>query len=654
MRYFRLFLIVIFLNGIAFGQYNRHLIKLTDKTGTPHQIQQPQSFLTERSIQRRIRYDIAIDSSDLPISPNYLNQLQQINGVQILAKSKWNNEVAIQVENDLILQNIRQLPFVVNSRPVASRISSTTGNEKWNDFVNTSYIPQRYERNLDAPLNYGSTSKQINIHRGDFLHQRGFTGDSMSIAVMDAGFFNYDQLFVFDSLRTRQQIYDVWDFVEQHNQVAEDHQHGTHCLGILAADAPGQMIGSAPHARYQLYRTEDIRSEYPIEEFYLLCALERADSIGVDLCSISLGYNTFDIPAFDYGYLDMNGNTSISSRAVNMAAQKGMMPVVAVGNEGGRPWRFLLTPGDADECLSVGAVDSLGNRAYFSSHGPSSDGQIKPALMSLGEAAIIPNEFSGLPQYGSGTSYACPNLAGLTACLWQAFPELNHPTIQQALQNNASQAEQPDSLKGYGIPDMKKAFVWLQKNTSVQQARFDSCKGLISLNIKAGQQTQVRLERRLEDESSFYPVKQWILDGPHQWNRVIYADDLAGTNLNRIEYRFNVQLAQDTAYFLSVQSITPSDCRIILPAQNNWNVYPNPVTQKIRIKLERKTSGVIHLILRDARGLKVWSTSINTIPGTDILQLDLSNYPSGVYWMSLEESNKLVETKKILKINSGF
>jgi serine protease AprX len=640
---------IIGLTGI--GQHSRHLIQLKNKAGSPHQIQQPETFLTERSIERKNRHGIVIDSSDLPLSPNYINQLRQINGVQILALSKWTNQVAIRVSDFSVLQTVQQLPFVSNSRPVAARSTDNRRSNKWTDTIFLAPIFNQLQRTNNEPTDYGMSVEQIKIHRGDFLHKHGFKGDSMSVAVLDAGFFNHDQLPVFDSMRARQQIHDVWDFVEQNNRVSEDHPHGTHCLGILGANAPGQMVGSAPHSRYQLYRTEDIRSEFPIEEFYLLAALERADSIGVDVCSISLGYNTFDDPSFDYSYADLNGQTSISARAVNMAAKKGMLPVVAVGNEGARPWRFLLTPGDADEALSVGAVDSFGNRAYFSSHGPSSDGEIKPTLMSLGESAVIPNEFTGFPQYGSGTSFACPNLAGLAACLWQAFPELNRNQIQSALIESGSQFNQPDSLYGYGIPDMKKAFVSIQQKTAIQSAQFDNCRGEIKLKIKVGSPSSIILERRLEDESTFYRLRRWNFSTTFQWQDLTHTDDLAGTNYSHIDYRFRLEMPEDTSYQLPLQTITPTDCRVVMPSKNDWTIYPNPANQRLRIKLERTNSASLRFMLFDSKGSLMWNKSIYAFAGTDIQSIDLSTLPTGLYHLRMYENGKQVQSKSFLKVN---
>jgi hypothetical protein len=271
--------------------------------------------------------------------------------------------------------------------------------------------------------------------------------------------------------------------------------------------------------------------------------------------------------------------------------------------------------------------------------------------MSLGEATVIPNEFTGFPQYGSGTSYACPNMAGLAACLWQAFPELNRSKIQLTLQKSGSQFSQPDSLNGYGIPDMKKAFVLLQQETAIQSTRFDNCRGEVTLKIKAGSPNSIILERRLEDESTFYRLRRWNLSTPFQWQDLTHTDDLAGTNYSRIEYRFRIELPEDTTYQLPVQAIAPVDCRVVMPSKNDWSIYPNPANQRLRVKLERTTSAALRLMLYDSKGSLIWNKSIYAFPGTDIQNIDLSGFQTGLYYLRMFENGKQVQSKSFLKIN---
>ena len=216
-------------------------------------------------------------------------------------------------------------------------------------------------------------------------------------------------------------------------------------------------MAAQPKANFYLYRTEDVSSESPVEEQYWAAAAERADSIGVDVISTSLGYNQFDNPVFNHTYADMDGNTTIAARAADFAAKKGMIVVVAAGNDGADTWHFISTPADADSVVAVGAVNASGIVAGFSSYGPSADGQVKPAVASVGVATAI-SSTDGQVVSGNGTSYATPNMAGLITCLWQAFPDFTNMEIIQAVIKSSSIYNAPNDRIGYGIPNFHIGF----------------------------------------------------------------------------------------------------------------------------------------------------------------------------------------------------
>jgi subtilisin family serine protease len=251
----------------------------------------------------------------------------------------------------------------------------------------------------------------------------------------------------------------------------------------MAGNQPGFYIGTAPKATYHLCITEDVASEHPIEEANWLAAAEYADSAGVDIISSSLGYTTFDSPSVSYTYADMNGRTAISTRAATVAARVGMLVINAAGNEGDDPWRFISAPADADSIISVGAVDSLGNHANFSSYGPTADGRIKPTLSAMGRAAAVisPN---GSVFRGSGTSFACPILAGMAAGFWQANPTLTAQQVITALRSTASQATTPNPTLGYGIPNFVSAYT--AQNPGVPLEKPIDSEGLVIYPNPAG------------------------------------------------------------------------------------------------------------------------------------------------------------------------
>jgi subtilisin family serine protease len=312
---------------------------------------------------------------------------------------------------------------------------------------------------VDA-LDYGNAFGQIHIHEGEYLHNAGFQGQGITIAMLDAGFQNYNNNRALDSLKNSNRILGTWDFVKNEASVAEDHPHGMYCLSIMATNLPGLYVGSAPKASYYLFRTEDAGSEFPVEEHYWAVAAEQADSLGVDMISSSLGYYEFDHAAFNYTYSQMDGNTTMVTRAADLAAKKGILVCNSAGNSGGDPWKYLIAPADGDSVLAIGATNVSGAPAWFTSFGPSSDGRVKPDVASVGDDTYVVTP-SGAIARGDGTSFSNPNLAGLIACLWQAFPEFNNMEIMDAVKRSSSQYATPDDQIGYGIPNMRTAFQYL-------------------------------------------------------------------------------------------------------------------------------------------------------------------------------------------------
>src|SRR5690606_16363198 len=308
-------LILLFLSStlLTEAQLTRHLVYLKDKDATTHSLSNPSTFLSQRAIDRRTRYGIAIDSSDLPIPDSYISQIQAIPGVTILNTSRWFNAVAIDTSDANALAAIQALPFVKESKAIAARVTSLTEGK----FSQFDARPQGIESDY---FDYGTGSlSEVKIHNGEFLHYIGLRGQGMQIAMHDAGFVNYTGLDAFDSVVIGGQVLSTWDFVNRETSVTEDHPHGMMCLSTIAANIPGTFIGKAPKASFHLFRTEDVFSEYPIEEFNWVCGAERADSSGADLISSSLGYNTFDDPSMNHQYSDMDGNTIISSIAADIA-----------------------------------------------------------------------------------------------------------------------------------------------------------------------------------------------------------------------------------------------------------------------------------------------------------------------------------------------
>ncbi|HEX5637754.1 MAG TPA: S8 family serine peptidase, partial [Gammaproteobacteria bacterium] len=358
-RIILLLLVSTVISAISQAQFTRYIVRFKNKGGTPYTFSNPQAYLSQRAIDRRTRYGIAIDSTDLPVTPAYINQVRAIPNVTLLNVSRWINGITIQTSSAAALTAINALPFVQSTAGIAARDGS--GRINTNKFEEEIFaLPpstQRVEGTTADYFNYGTPSyNEIHLHNGEFLHNIGLRGQGMQIAMLDNGFNNYTNLKSFDSMNANGQVLGTWDFVAREQNVSNDGSHGMNCLSTIAANIPGQFVGKAPKASFWLYQTEDNASEYPVEEFNWVCGAERSDSSGADVMSSSLGYFTFDNATLNYTYASMNGNTTISAKGADLAAKKGIMVFLAAGNEGGSAWHYIITPSDADSVVAVGAV----------------------------------------------------------------------------------------------------------------------------------------------------------------------------------------------------------------------------------------------------------------------------------------------------------
>jgi serine protease AprX len=448
--------LLLALSNIASFSQNRYVIKFTDKTGTPYSISNPSAFLSPRAINRRVNHGIAITTSDLPVNPTYIAGVQAT-GATVLNKSKWLNSVTVDITNPSQLTAINALPYVAISENVG-RITNQNTNPTVDKFSKEliKTIPQNtIPSNLrTGSFDYGMASNQTSMIGLNNLHDSGYSGSGMLIAVLDAGFFDANNMDCFDSLFANNQIIATWDFVDNEANVYDNNYHGASVLSCMAANKPGEMIGTAPNAKYILLRSEDTNSENIIEEYNYAAAAEFADSMGADLIHASLGYYTFDITSTSHSYADMDGNTAPATIAADMAASKGILVVSSAGNEGNSNWNYIGTPADGDSVLAIGAVDQItAQYVGFSSNGPSYDGRVKPDVAAVGQGTYLYYPGNSTVAQGNGTSFSGPIIAGAAACLWQAWPGLSNMEIIQAIKESANQFTNPDTLLGYGIPN---------------------------------------------------------------------------------------------------------------------------------------------------------------------------------------------------------
>jgi serine protease AprX len=465
MKIFLLFFFILFLYFDVQAQYPKLIVQLKDKGSNSYSLSNPSQFLSARALQRRTRFNIPIDSSDLPVTQRYIDSIRLAGSVAILSTSKWLNQVLIQTTDQNALSKIRSLPFVKNVQAIGLRTANVTVPDKFKEEVKPlEQSPQGDLRTEANTYNYGSNYTQIHIHEGEFLHNKGYHGENIQFTVLDAGFNQYRTITAFDSLRINGQVLGERDFVAFDNSVNEDDSHGMFCLSILSANWPGRMVGTAPKANYWLVRTENAATEYPIEEHNWVVGAEFADSTGSDMISSSLGYNVFDDPTFNHSYNDFYKNSTMVTQGATIAAKKGMIVMNSAGNEGGNSWKYLIFPSDADSVCAVGAVNATGTIAGFSSYGY--PGKVKPNIVSVGQGTVIAG-FDNQPSSGNGTSFSNPNVAGLIACLWQAFPNFNNMKILDAVYRSSDRYANPDNRYGFGIPNFRIAYQLLKHDQNV-------------------------------------------------------------------------------------------------------------------------------------------------------------------------------------------
>ncbi|MCC7298160.1 MAG: S8 family serine peptidase, partial [Bacteroidia bacterium] len=313
---------------------------------------------------------------------------------------------------------------------------------------------------------YGLGWDQISQINGQALHRAGYRGNGIQIAVLDAGFYRANLMSAFDSLFKTKNFLGSYDLVDGGNNVFNDDDHGTQVLSCMASNAPGVMVGTAPEASYLLIRTEDAGAEMPCEEINWLCGAELADSAGVDIISSSLGYTEFDDSRFGHHYNELNGNTTIITRAANMAWDRGILIVNSAGNEGDGKWKHIGAPADAFGVIAIGAVDRDGDLADFSSVGPTADNRVKPDLVALGKNTTVINS-NGYFIHSDGTSFSAPVLAGALACFLQYDGFENPVKTRNLLLLSAQHTLHADNQTGKGLPDMELAMKLSKHDTTV-------------------------------------------------------------------------------------------------------------------------------------------------------------------------------------------
>lgn len=443
------------------GKYWIYRYTLTDKQDTPYSLDHPGRWLSRKSVERRRKQGLALDSTDLPVSPKYVRQIEKTAAEsfrkkqrrdsewEIIGTSRWNNTLLLRSNDTTLLANVSALPCIAKAEKVWESPDSVAV-----------MLKQDCHQNFNVwdsikGVTYGNGKEQIEMLSGHNLHRIGHKGKGLTIAVLDGGFQNADMI----PAILHANIMGTKDFVFPNSRYFyQETDHGTKVLSAMAANEPEVLIGTAPEAQYWLLRCEDQQTEQPVEEDYWTMAAEYADSLGADIISSSLGYNEYDDYPGYYHQHDLDGHTAFISNSASMLAKKGIILVNSAGNSGMGPWKKITFPADAYDILTVGALNTEKKNAPFSGVGPTQDGRVKPDVMALGSpTALISGR--GTIVRDMGTSFSTPVVAGLVACLWQALPKLTALEIIQLIRETSSNYQEPDNVYGYGTPNFWRAYM---------------------------------------------------------------------------------------------------------------------------------------------------------------------------------------------------
>lgn len=593
----------------------------------------PTSVVSQKSLDRRAKYidqSNLISNIDLPLNQNYINQLTQ-NGFIVKQKSRWFNSVS-GYANETLINQIAQNSFVRLIDVVATFAKSSDNLEfEQSEFINDNPLQPEGVHSL----NYGASFTQLNQINVPAVHDSGFNGTGITICVLDAGFNNLPH-----EAFANMDIIAAWDFVNGDPDVGDgtdmgEGSHGTATLSIIGGFKQGELIGPAYGSSFILAKTENTDSETPVEEDNWVAGLEWADSIGVDVTSTSLGYIGYDPPFVGYTWEDMDGNTTIITRAADLAAGLGIVVVNSAGNEGfNSSHNTLGAPSDGDSVFAIGAVTSSGTRSSFSSVGPTVDGRIKPDLMAMGSNVYHAGSF-GTNTYwgGDGTSFSCPLVAGVCALILQKNPALTPMQVREVLRTTASLSNNPNNQYGWGIVDALDAI-----NSSIVPVELTSFSAnFVNDNVElqwitATETNNNGFEVQRRDDSSGYETLAFISGNGTTTNRVTYTYVDNNLYSGRYYYRLK-QIDYDGSFEYSNEILV--DIPIISDFKLYQN-YPNPFNPSTKIKFYSPSQENVKIGLYDILGNEIRVLMDEEISqGSYELEIDGSDLASGMYFVKM-------------------
>ncbi|MFA8342232.1 MAG: S8/S53 family peptidase [Rhodothermaceae bacterium] len=607
--------------------------------------------LSDETILRRTKIlgDNIITEADLPVNAKYIKTLED-EGIHILRVLKWFNAVSAYLTEEQI-QKIAKFDFVEKVEGVKKLKTiipiqidkKITSLNKSSDITNSKY-------------NYGTSIFQMQLSDVPALHNLDITGSGVIIGLIDAGFKTSGV----PSLEGRTVI-DRYDFIQNDN-VTENQSgdawnqdsHGTAVFSACGGFDEGNLVSPAFNAKFLLAKTENVASEENVEEDNFVAACEWMESKGAQIVSSSLGYNEFDIGQKSYTYNDMDGNTAVTTKAYNKLFDLGVITINSAGNDGSSTWKYIASPADAYNCISVGAVDRDNNIASFSSYGPTFDGRPKPEITAMGYQVYLNNP-SGKYYYSNGTSFSAPIVAGITGQLLSVFPHLTNSQVRHIIINSGDHPFEHDSQRGYGLISAKRAVEF--PNLENVSGNFKLHKAFVNSNgVKSGS-AKVHITENGNSETFD------LLTGNKDYK--FYAD-LQNYNNSNLEVYFtytdnqNNQVREPVSgsYKLKYGELNITSVEDDFIVKNEYpesfilnQNYPNPFNPTTTISYSIKEEGNVKLEIYNILGQKI-KTLVDKYQNSGSYEIkidnsDMKNLSSGIYFYRLF-TNGSSQTKKMI------
>jgi len=603
--------------------------------------------LTIAAIDRRkqVMGEDFITYEDLPINSFYIEKIEAA-GIKIENKLKWFNSVSAYLTADQE-RIVKAFPFVIK----LDKVRTTKLIEPIN--VEEASLKKTTSVYSSFGLNYGPSLNQNALSEVPAVHDLGITGKGALIGMLDTGFrWKSHPALKNLAIVAEKDFIQKDDITEnQGGDAVNQDSHGTNCLGLMSGNDPGNLIGPAFEATILLAKTEYVPTETKVEEDNYAAAIQWMESQGVQITTSSLGYNQFDGGIGDYTWPNFDGKTTITAKALNLAFDRGVTTLTAAGNERNNSWGKLITPGDALNVITVGAVDFTNKIASFSSPGPTWDGRIKPEVVAMGVSTYVSNT-SGKYNTGSGTSFATPIAAGIAGLLKSAWPHLTNQQIRKTFLECGDNTVNPNNDRGWGLISAKKVVSYPNLKKESINYRLNK----LFIHSDGVNNSSIQLNYKIG--SGAFQTTSMSFDGKLKYDFLLPSS----TNGSLIEFYFTYTTIKGTAvrepldknykFFygnMIISSISQLVDDGIIPSEFVlYQNYPNPFNPSATIKFSISKPGIVQLKVFNSIGEEV-KTLVNEFKqtGTYSVKFDSELMTSGIYFYRLS-SDSFSETKKMI------